>query len=231
MRAQGPLLVLAFGVACRTVPAHGSREEQPSHSVEGLVQALEMDPQLEAYVATRGYRLGQPAAATATPDGKQVLYLESGSRSDVRKLYLYDVAAAQARELASAESLSGEGDHALTKEEAAQRERMRLTARGLGTFSLSQDGHTALVPFGGKIYLVPVAGGKATALPAGTAPDFDPQLSPDGHWVASVRANEVYVQPASGGKATRLTRGAAASVTHGMAEFVAQEEMDRFHGF
>jgi dipeptidyl-peptidase-4 len=119
----------------------------------------------------------------------------------------------------------------LTPEEIAQRERMRLTAKGLGTFSLSQDGQTAVVPFGGKIYLVAVQTGKATALPPGEGADFDPQLSPDGKALASVENDELYVRALPGWAAKRLTRTAGKGITNGEAEFVAQEEMDRFTGF
>src|SRR5260221_374022 len=64
---------------------------------------------------------------------------------------------------------------------------------------------------------------------------IDPQLSPDGRAVAYVRAGDLYaceVGGAAGGSAERrLTAGASDTLTHGLAEFVAQEEMDRFSGF
>jgi dipeptidyl-peptidase 4 len=203
----------------------------PPFPAQASVAALEAQPALDAYVATRRYRLGQPAEAKATPDGKTVVYLASAARSDLRSLWAFDVASGKVRQLATAESLSGQSDHALTAEEAAQRERMRLTATGLGTFSLSDDGRTAVVPFGGKIYLVAVSNGKATPLPAGEGADFDPQLSPDGKALASIENDELYVRALPGGAAKRLTHGAGKGLTHGEAEFVAQEEMDRFTGF
>eukprot|EP00588_Corethron_pennatum_P036184 CAMPEP_0194340638 /NCGR_PEP_ID=MMETSP0171-20130528/87093_1 /TAXON_ID=218684 /ORGANISM="Corethron pennatum, Strain L29A3" /LENGTH=1063 /DNA_ID=CAMNT_0039105675 /DNA_START=119 /DNA_END=3306 /DNA_ORIENTATION=- len=63
---------------------------------------------------------------------------------------------------------------------------------------------------------------------------IDPQLSPDGSMIAFVAAAEIYVVDASSLNATpiRLTFGARAkNVTHGLADFVAQEEMDRYRGF
>src|SRR5262249_61551152 len=51
--------------------------------------------------------------------------------------------------------------------------------------------------------------------------------------VAYVRGHELYVQdldgPASG--AVALTRGGSTTLSHGAAEFVAQEELDRSRGF
>jgi dipeptidyl-peptidase 4 len=195
------------------------------------VAALAEQPALQACIATRRYRLGQPAEAKATPDGKTVVYLASPPRSDLRSLWAFDVATGRARQLATAESLSGQSDHPLSAEEAAQRERMRLTATGLGTFSLSDDGQTAVVPFGGKIYLVAVSDGKATALPPGDGADFDPQLAPDGKALASIENDELYVRALPDGIAKRLTHGAGKGITNGEAEFVAQEEMDRFTGY
>ncbi len=202
-----------------------------AHCRHASVGRLAADPALTAYVATRRFRLGQPAAVRLTPDGATVLYLQSGPRSDVRSLWAFDVATGKVREVANAERLSGQNDRPLTAEEAAQRERMRLTARGLGTFTLSSDGRSALVPFGGSVYLVDVATGRAAALSPGDGPDFDPELSRDGRHVASVENDEVYVRAVPSGRAHPITRGAGRAVTHGEAEFVAEEEMDRFRGF
>jgi len=62
---------------------------------------------------------------------------------------------------------------------------------------------------------------------------IDPQLSPDGSMVAFVAAAEIYVVDAGALHApVRVTYGARArNVTHGLADFVAQEEMDRYRGF
>jgi hypothetical protein len=83
----------------------------------------------------------------------------------------------------------------------------------------------------------------------------DAQLSPDGHLVAWTAQGEVYVHAVGGptgvsppptspadmdglsqqGRPVQITFGARQSVTtfvsHGIADFVAQEEMDRYRGF
>jgi dipeptidyl-peptidase 4 len=61
---------------------------------------------------------------------------------------------------------------------------------------------------------------------------IDPSLSPDGRHVALVSGGDLYVLDSAGhGAPRRLTRRASDSVEHGVAEFVAQEEMDRSHGY
>ena len=60
---------------------------------------------------------------------------------------------------------------------------------------------------------------------------LDPRLSPDGKQVAFVSGGELHVLDIATGKARALTTGATEWKTHGLAEFVAQEEMDRREGY
>ena len=64
-------------------------------------------------------------------------------------------------------------------------------------------------------------------------PILDPQLSPDGECIGYVHDAELYVADVQGGGGPRqLTTGARGTgKTHGLAEFIAQEEMGRSSGF
>ena len=67
---------------------------------------------------------------------------------------------------------------------------------------------------------------------ANAAPALDPRFSPDGELIAYVQADEIWLVPALGGPARQLTHGAhAAGRTHGLADYIAQEEMDRQQGY
>src|SRR5436853_27264 len=55
--------------------------------------------------------------------------------------------------------------------------------------------------------------------------------TPDGKMVSYVRDYYVYVIELASGTEKRLTTGGTERVSHGLAEFVAQEEMDRFNGY
>ncbi|MBX3273616.1 MAG: DPP IV N-terminal domain-containing protein [Sandaracinaceae bacterium] len=191
---------------------------------------------LETYAETNRFRYGYPRAITALRDGSGVLYLRSGGRTAESKLYYFDVASGEDRELLTAAMLLGDaGEETLSAEEAARRERMRLTARGIASFVVSRDGAHLLVPLSGRLFLVERAAiGSPSAIrelesEAGGA--IDPRFSPTGTHLAVVRDGDLYVIDVATGAEARLTTRTGPEVTNGLAEFVAQEEMDRMRGY
>jgi dipeptidyl-peptidase-4 len=182
---------------------------------------------------TRSFQLGRPVSARPTPDGSQVLFLRGTARSPELRLHAFDVATGQSRELLTPAQVLGDAPEQLSEEEKARRERMRVSMKGFTSYQLSEDGTLVMVSLGGKVYVVPVAGGAAreVAGPEGGEAPFDPKLSPDGKVIAFVRGGELWTAPVSGGRARRLTSGATGVKTHAQAEFVAQEEMGRHTGY
>lgn len=186
---------------------------------------------LEQYASTFRFRSGTPAAITPTPDGKSVLFLRSGPRNRVMDLYEFDVASGTEKVVLTADQILGGGEEELTAEELARRERMRMASRGIATFSLSKDSSKLLVPLSGQLYIVERATSKITEIKSRSGYPIDAKFSPDGTKVAAVRRDNIYVHDLANGTETRLTVTTKASVTNGLAEFVAQEEMDRFDGY
>ena len=195
---------------------------------------------------TRKYTLGRATRPRFLPDGSQVLFLRATARSPVQSLYAFDVQSGQIREVISpAEVLKG-SEEKLGPEERARRERMRVSASGFTAFEIAHDGRKVLLLLGGRIFVVPVAtatadagggaGGGASAIEV-AAPDaegrtpFDPHFSPDGSQVAFVRGNALWVAPVGGGAARALAKSPGRDVGIAQAEFVAQEEMDRYAGY
>ncbi len=86
-----------------------------------------------------------------------------------------------------------------------------------------------LVALGGKLYVVARADGQFAEMPG--AGWIAPQLSPDGKFIGAVRGNELFVIDIAARTERALTSGATEFLHHGVAEFVAQEELDRFDGF
>jgi dipeptidyl-peptidase-4 len=131
-------------------------------------------------------------------------------------------------------------------EEQLRRERMRLFANGIITYewsSLSDETYDVLmVPTNGQILIVQKSkvdgNSKVTVLYDGSlGPALDPHLSPDGKAVAYVINNDVYasavsIDPSSSPAAPiRITYESKDGITCGVADFLAQEEMDRYRGF
>jgi dipeptidyl-peptidase 4 len=194
------------------------------------------DPVLRQFAETRGFRNGTPNSVQVDRSGTHVFFLRSLPTSPVQALYVFDVATGQNRELLSAEALLHGAAQQLSPAERAQLERQRVSARGFVRYTLSDDGKSLITVLSGRLYRVDVAGllegasaeKSVRALePTGV---LDPTLSPDGTKLSYVKDWDLHVLELGPGKERRLTQGGSERVTHGLAEFVAQEEMNRFRG-
>lgn len=186
---------------------------------------------LDEYAETYGYRLGRPTAIQITPSDDAVLFLRSDRYGRVQHLYEFDGATGEERQLASAEQLRGREQEDLTPEERARRERMRLSAEGIASYRVSQDGSQVLIPLGQSLYLLDRASKRTRKLNCGKGSPIDARFSPDGKQVAMVRNGDLYVYDCDVEAEIRLTHGANKTLSNGLAEFVAQEEMDRMSGY
>lgn len=179
---------------------------------------------------TRNYTLGRPVSVKIAPDGKHAIFLRAAPRDPVLRLYELDLASGQERELLTPAQLLNGAEEQLSVEEKARRERQRQSLRGFTSFQLSRDGARLLVSLSGKLYLVERATLKVTELPGSGW--IDPRFSPDGNFVAAAGADrELHVIELQANTARAITTGATAVISHGTAEFVAQEEMSRNEGY
>jgi dipeptidyl-peptidase 4 len=203
------------------------------------LQAASDDPEpqlvnprfLRDHAETRGFMLGRPSKAAPTPDGMAVLFLRAQPRGRRLELHEFDVASGQSRLLLTPEQLLDGVAETLSPEEKARRERMRVSVGGFTDFQLSQDGNRVLLGLSGKLYLMERATGEVRQLTTGMGTPVDPQLSPDGRSVAYVLNHDVWVFDLETRSELPVTTGGTSQVAHGLAEFVAQEEMNRFSGY
>ncbi|MEN9798350.1 MAG: hypothetical protein RL653_2046, partial [Pseudomonadota bacterium] len=191
---------------------------------------MDTDAFLKDYAETRRFLAGRPARPAFTPDGSELLFLRSGPRSNVQALFRFDVATGAAAQLLDADSLLKGASQGLSAAERAQLERQRISARGFTQFQVSPDGARTVVGLSGKLYAVERATGAVSLLETG-AGVLDPRISPDGRFLAFVRDHDVQVLEFRTGKVRGLTRGGTGATPHGLAEFAAQEEMNRFSGY
>jgi len=192
---------------------------------------------LRQYAQTRSFTNGTPKQARATPDGRWVLFLRSEATSPVQSLYAFDVATGKTEQVLTAEALLQGAAQQLSVAERAALERKRISARGFTGFELSQDGKTLVTVLSGRLYQVDVGAltaGKPAAASSRPLPVqgvLSPTLSADGAQLAYVKGDDLHVLDVERGTSRQLTTGGTERLSHGLAEFVAQEEMQRFEGF
>ncbi len=213
------LLLTGVAFAAMTVPFSATAEKLTLEAITG-------DAPLS------GPTLIKPKIA---PDGSRVSFLR-GKDNDRNRLDLwaFDVANGQAALLVDS-AVVLPGNEVLSDEEKARRERQRTAAlSGIVDYQWSPDGRTLLFPLGGELYLYDLAKRGTDAvrkLTHGEGFATDPKLSPKGGFVSFVRARNLWVIDLATGKQHQLTRDGSDVIGNGVAEFVADEEMDRHTGY
>ena len=169
------------------------------------------------------------------PDGSRVTFLR-GKDSDRNRLDLwaFDVATGTSALLVDSSDVLP-GEEVLSDEEKARRERQRTASlSGIVDYQWSPDGKTLLFPLGGELYLYDLGkSGKAAVRKLTTGEGFatDPKVSPKGGFVSFVRARNLWTIDLATGAELQLTTDGSDTIGNGVAEFVADEEMDRHTGY
>lgn len=171
------------------------------------------------------------AGLKISPDGSRVTFLR-GKEEDfrVQDLWEYDVASGVTRLLVDSADLLGGEKEELSEVEKARRERQRISASGIVEYFWSEDGSALLFPLGGDLYYLPL-GGTPRRLTETAAFETDVRFSPKGSHVSFIREQNLFIVELASGKETQLTTEGGGTISMGMAEFVAQEEMDRDTGY
>ena len=182
------------------------------------------------FASTRGFKLGTPRDMRPTEDGKIVFFLRAKPEDPRQSLWELDVAKNEEHELLTPAALS-QGEEKLSHEERARRERMRINTSGFTAYEATKDGNHVIVTLSGRLFVWTRGKEGATELKTGAGAVIDPHLSPDGTRVAYVRDADLYGISLNGGREEKVTSGGTEKKTHGLAEFIAQEELDRSRGF
>ncbi len=168
-----------------------------------------------------------------SPDGRYVTFLRSKSDAkDQLDLWAFDTRTGTSKLLVDSSAFI-DGTETLSAEEEARRERQRTASlRGIVEYSFSRDGKRLLVPIAGDLYLCELERTPAVRrLTTTGAYETDAKLSPRGRYVSFIRDQDLYVIDLRTGQESALTTDGEGLIQNGVAEFIAQEEMDRDTGY
>ncbi|MEU9789750.1 prolyl oligopeptidase family serine peptidase [Streptomyces sparsogenes] len=191
------------------------------------------------HARTQRFTLGAPRAFTVAPDDSRVVFLRSRSGTDrANLLWVHDLAERREYPAADPADLLGGAEEELSAEERARRERSREGSAGIVGYATDLAVELAAFTLSGRLFASELRAGVTRELPA-PGPVVDPRPSPDGRRIAYVAQGALRVRDISegaeggdGGAGDRaLARPEGDTVTYGLAEFIAAEEMDRSRGF
>ncbi|NCF24137.1 MAG: alpha/beta fold hydrolase [Gammaproteobacteria bacterium] len=173
-----------------------------------------------------------PLGVKISPDSSRVTFLR-GKETDPLQMDLweYNLADREMRLLVDSTALVP-GDETLSEEELARRERLRIVGqRGIVSYRFSPDGNRLLFPLSGDLFLYDLERRETRQLTATEPGETDPKFSATGRYVSFIRDQDLIAIDLESFDELRLTKDGGGLIRNGMAEFIAQEEMDRYTGY
>ncbi len=172
----------------------------------------------------------QPRALKFSPDGKQISWLQPADGDDERlDLWHYVIETGSTEMLVDSETLLVSRE--LSDEEKARRERKRIFNSGIIEYFWHPNSEAILFPLEGSLYLHHLGPDKTEQLTDDTTFETDVSFSPDGRYLAFVRRKNLYLLNLETGTEYAVTDDGGDTISNGLAEFIAQEEMHRFDGY
>ena len=170
-----------------------------------------------------------PAQVKLSPDGRFASFLRPAAGDRERhELWLMDLRRGTAKTLSPDLAAAAAGE--MTAEEQAERERRRSFAGGITSHQWHADGEQVLIVAHGSAFIARIADDSVyAATPAGSR-QTGIRLSPRGTYLSYVRDGDLVISALEDGPERRLTTDGGGTVSNGLPEFIAQEEMHRFDG-
>jgi dipeptidyl-peptidase 4 len=175
---------------------------------------------------------GPPQQVHVAPGGQYVCYLRPGDDDRERlDLWRTHLQSGEHECWVDGRSLQGPTTGSATASELAERERRRQFARGITAYRFSPCSRYLLLPADGAGYLMTLSDQQIrTVTPPGTR-QTDLRFAPDGNSLCYVRDGNLYRCHLDGDREQALTEDGGGTLSYGLADFIAQEEMHRFEGY
>ena len=175
-----------------------------------------------------------PNQAAFSPDGRRIAWLRPADDDHERlDLWVHDLDQGHARCVVDARTLGDERE--LSDVEKARRERLRIFSVGIVEFVWSADGARLLFPLAGRLHGVSIGRD-------GDADGSPEALTPEAYFVTDVRVcgatgaigfvhGQNLYRMAPDALPRALTEDGGDTISWGLPDFIAAEEMHRFDGY
>ena len=180
---------------------------------------------------TLRFTLGRPRSFSVSDDGSTVVFVRSASASDrVGRLWRWTAEDGEVQLVDPTVLLSGAGED-LSHEERARRERARESAAGIVGYSVDTSLTRVVFALSGRLFVTEVSKPDSTREIAVGRTVVDPQIDPTGQRIAFLAGRGLHVVDLAEAVAQQLSPDEGETVSWGMADFIAAEELDRSRGF
>ena len=163
------------------------------------------------------------------PDGGCITYLQAAADDRERlDLWRADPATGKAECWVSGVDLAA--DAPATAAELAEKERRRTFTQGITSYQWHPNGQALLLVAEGAGHLLDVATGKVRQVTPEGQRYTDITLSPQGRHLSYVSDGNLYINSLADGSERSVAASDDPNLSFGIADFLAQEEMDRYDG-
>ncbi len=200
-----------------------------THSDEARSKRLTLDTLFKSDSNLSGINIKQ---AKFSPEGTQISYLKPNqNQTNQLELWISPRSDLDKKIRISSDMLSNKKEH-LSEQERANRERKRITSRGILQYQWAPKDQFLIISYNGDLYKIyPDHPKHPENLTHSEEYELNASLSNSGRYLAFIRDRNLYYINLKTNHETAITLDGKNAISYGIAEFIAQEEMGRYKGF
>lgn len=169
-----------------------------------------------------------PSSFKFSGSGNYIAYIKSPKIGDPKCLFIFDLNAGNEILLSDGSDLNV-SDNSI--EEELRRQRLRQMSNGITRYEWIA-GDKIFLPTPTSIYIYDSIRSKPRCLIDNSEYQLlDPKVSPDGKSISFISNGEIFIMDISNPIPNQITFDSIPGVTNGLADYIAQEEMNRISGY